>query len=166
MPPRHWHIEGFRGIGIGGGDNGGPLEERVQQQQQESSTAKRAKWRRRTHTRKHREGDMSAAAARCLRYIPTARSMVVLSRNSTPSAKATVALLLPRPASLVLRRIDGVAMDAMALSAPGDGSLAAVMPTMEAVNRNARRPKKVRTFLLILLCSVYLYHSWTAGGVR
>ncbi|CAM9464132.1 unnamed protein product [Pylaiella littoralis] len=83
---------------------------------------------------------MSAVAARCFRAIPT-RSMLVLSKNSPPSAKATIELLVPRSGGLV-RRFDGTATNALAWSAAGDESLGAVMPTMEAVNRNARRPKK------------------------
>lgn len=36
-----------------------------------------------------------------------------------------------------------VGADTLGCSSAGNGKLAAVMPTLEAVNRNARRPKKV-----------------------
>lgn len=97
-------------------------------------------------TGQHRARNMSVVAARCLRAIPAVRSMIVISGNSPPSANAAaVALLLPRSSAGLVGRLDGVAMDALAWSTTGDGSLEAAVPTMEAVNRNARRPKKVRT---------------------
>lgn len=41
------------------------------------------------------------------------------------------------------RRLDGGGVDAVAFSAAGYGGSPAAVPIMEAVNRNARRPKKV-----------------------
>lgn len=96
--------------------------------------------------------DMSAAAARCFRAIPTARCMLNLSRNRTPTA--VVAGLLPRAdcgqaileelAAKFVRQTGVVGADAVVRSSAGNGRLSAVLPTLEAVNRNARRPKKVR----------------------
>lgn len=105
----------------------------------------------------------SAAAARCLRVMP---SMVCVSRMSAPSAKTTVAgALLRRNGGLqgglpetdhakwessvdllagLRRSVDGVGVNSAVISLASVGSPPVAVPTMEAVNRNARRPKKVR----------------------
>ncbi|CAM9105808.1 unnamed protein product [Hapterophycus canaliculatus] len=104
----------------------------------------------------------ASVAARCLRGIT---SMACVARNGTPPAKASgagalvrrngqlqvIGLLEPDHAkwesSLDLlaalpRGVDGVGVDAAVLSATGFRSPPTVVPIMEAVNRNARRPKK------------------------
>ncbi|CAM9465842.1 unnamed protein product [Scytosiphon promiscuus] len=103
---------------------------------------------------------MASAAARCLRVMP---SVVCVSRISTPSAKAAVAGALLRRNGLqgglsetnhakwesslgllasLSRSVDEVGVKSAGLCAASFGSPPAGMPTMEAVNRNARRPKK------------------------
>lgn len=101
------------------------------------------------------QGDMAAAAARCLRSMPTAISMLHLSRSRTPST-TIVGELLPRAGcptqqaalqeltAKLVRRTGVVGADGVAWSAGQNERHSAVMPTLEAVNRNARRPKKVR----------------------
>ncbi|CAM9158358.1 unnamed protein product [Ectocarpus sp. 6 AP-2014] len=91
---------------------------------------------------------MSAAAvARCLRAVPaarTARSMVALSRNNVGGVMVPVARACPQPDLLasVVRRLDGCRVDGVMLNAAAQGDILPVVPAMEAVNRNARRPKK------------------------
>ena len=79
--------------------------------------------------------------------------MLHLSRNRTPST--TVAAELPRAVCAphqatvqeLLANFVGqtgvVGADTLGCGSAGNGKLLAVMPTLEAVNRNARRPKKV-----------------------
>ncbi|CAN0536310.1 unnamed protein product [Ectocarpus sp. 8 AP-2014] len=94
---------------------------------------------------------MSAAAvARCLRAVPaarTARSMVALSRNNVGGVyqQVPVARACPQPDLLasVVRRLDGCRVDGIMLNAAAQGDFLPVVPAIEAVNRNARRPKKV-----------------------
>lgn len=122
--------------------------------------------RRHTHTQSRQlaspgfvvQGDMAAAAAaavRCFRAMPAARSALQLPRSRTPSLTAIVAEL-PRAGcatqQVTLEEVvaklmgqTGVAgADAVATGLTGNERLSAVLPTLEAVNRNARRPKKVR----------------------
>ncbi|CAM9633724.1 unnamed protein product [Ectocarpus sp. 12 AP-2014] len=93
---------------------------------------------------------MSAAAvARCLRAVPAARaarSMVALSRNNVGGVYQQVptAPACPQPDLLasVVRQLDGCRVDGIMLNAAAQGDFLPVVPVMEAVNRNARRPKK------------------------
>lgn len=119
-------------------------------------------------------GDMAAAAARCFRAMPTARSMLHLSRNRAPST--TVVLeLLPRPGCAphqammveeLMAKLVGptgvVGADALAWTSARNGKLSAVVPKLEAVNRNARRPKKVRC--MSRTCARQTV--WTAGWMQ
>lgn len=81
--------------------------------------------------------------------------MVALSRNNVGGVyqHVPVAPACPQPDLLasVVRRLDGCRVDGIMLSAAAQGDLLPVVPAMEAVNRNARRPKKVsgeRVFIL------------------
>ncbi|CAN0120711.1 unnamed protein product [Ectocarpus sp. 4 AP-2014] len=94
---------------------------------------------------------MSAAAvARCLRAVPAARaarSMVAISRNNVGGVyqQVPIAPACPQPDLLasVVRQLDGCGVDGIMLNAAAQGDFLPVVPVMEAVNRNARRPKKV-----------------------
>ncbi len=111
----------------------------------------------------------AAAAARCFRSMPTAFSMAKLSRSS-PSSVTIVCSALPRAATSLpagispelaklLRRFDGAGAGTVSsLNAADDGGL---IPALEVVNRNARRPKKVcRQHGRICASSEYVGTSW------
>ncbi|CAM9711654.1 unnamed protein product, partial [Ectocarpus sp. 13 AM-2016] len=94
---------------------------------------------------------MSAAAvARCLRAVPAARaarSMVAFSRNNVGGVyqQVPIAPACPQPDLLasVVRQLAGCRVDGIMLHAAAQGDFVPAVPVMEAVNRNARRPKKV-----------------------